>query len=1004
MPSYGSYETTREIASGHGAVVYSARKAGDAKDNYAVKVFALEPFIDDQDARQELDQLVDQFNQTFTRSIEVQKRAAQSSRNVAPILEVGRESRGGWYVTRLYPRSVQKILDGRIALSRDWFHHIIQSVTRGALDLKKICGRSHGEIQPSNILIGAAEKIRDADVVLSDPLPGETAEAARYEAADLQAIGKIIFQLVRRREIEDASDHSILPLLPSAEWTSIFGKETDEWLSLCNRLLDPNLSLDTYNLETLAADLVRLQPKPPVTGKVVALVSAASVLLGAGLFYFLQTSGRGTLVVTMDPPGGRIQVKPEGGQPIPLPAADAGQPIRLTLKKGPYVVNVEYPGLGLSERAVEVKGRQETTEAFVFEYGRVSIKSVPPGANVKVDGTNWLTASGPAVTPITLVTKPGALTFHVDLKGHIPTNFPVTITKGGTVTLDAVLAQPPAGQVLVEFESVPIKAEILINGKLVTRTPGTGPLPPGTHTVVGRYGEGWPEKRTNLVVRENAEAKVYFYFERARVFLESEPPGAQVFAGNRLVGLTPTNLLWPTGAVTFEFRKLGYEVEPAYTNIYVDNSRVELIRRLVSTNGIIALTVGPVPATVTDLATGERFPASPGTPLSLTNIPGPRRYLIEAPGFIPSTNRFDFVSKRHLDQSVVLKAEPLAVTFSSTPPGAEILNLANNDRLGPPESIKRMAAGNYRLAAEHKRYPRLGWITNDVLVATNRANAHVFVFPAATLTITSSPPRVQVVDRTVKDRPERLGPTPITLLVRTGAVTLEFTSTNGVDVNTTTFNIASSGATNIGTYFRPPKPPAYVNSIGMVLEYVPLEAAGGGYWVGIYEVTQKQFQDVMNANPSAFKGGDPAKLPVESVSFEDVQNFCRQLTQRDQASLKKLDLEGWTYALPSAAQWLYYVTDTTLEDAVTSRVEELKHPKEVGSYKANKQGLFDVRGNVWEWCADERYRGAAYSSKTGFTRELDPSTAKQLPPTMRTASNLGFRCILVPPPGQPGLR
>src|SRR5262245_47476640 len=163
MPSYGPYETTREIASSHGSVVYSARKAGESKDNYAIKVFALETFIDDQDARQELDQLVSQFNQIFSRSIEIQKRAAQSSKNVAPVFEVGREMRGGWYVTRLYPRSVQKILDGRIALSREWFHHIISSVTRGALDLKRICARSHGEIQPSNILIGAAEKAREAE-------------------------------------------------------------------------------------------------------------------------------------------------------------------------------------------------------------------------------------------------------------------------------------------------------------------------------------------------------------------------------------------------------------------------------------------------------------------------------------------------------------------------------------------------------------------------------------------------------------------------------------------------------------------------------------------------------------------------------------------------------------------------------------------------------------------------------------------------------------------------
>ena len=62
MPTYGPYETNREIASGHGSVVYSARKAGETRDNYAVKVFALQQFIGgDQEAQDELDPLVEQI-------------------------------------------------------------------------------------------------------------------------------------------------------------------------------------------------------------------------------------------------------------------------------------------------------------------------------------------------------------------------------------------------------------------------------------------------------------------------------------------------------------------------------------------------------------------------------------------------------------------------------------------------------------------------------------------------------------------------------------------------------------------------------------------------------------------------------------------------------------------------------------------------------------------------------------------------------------------------------
>jgi hypothetical protein len=725
-------------------------------------------------------------------------------------------------------------------------------------------------------------------------------------------------------------------------------------------------------------------------------------LLGLGGFYFIRASGRGTLVVTTDPPGGRVQIKREGGPPIPLPPGGDGKQVRLTLAKGPYVVSVEHPGLGFQERAVEVKGRQEVSEAFAFEYGTVSVSSQPPGANIRVDGTNWITASGPAITPATLVTKPGPLTFQVDLKGYLPTNLPVTVASGRTLTLSAPLSQPPAGQAIVEFSSIPLGADIEVNGKPFTRTLDTKPLPPGTYNIVGRYREIWPAKQTNLVIRERDEPKVFFYFERARLNLESEPPGVQVLANNRLVGVTPTNLLWPTGAVTFQFQKVGYEVARVPVNIYLDNDRVELIQKMVSTNGIVALTVAPVAATATDLATGERFQISPGRATEITNLPGAHVFLIDAPGYIPSTNRIDFVSKQKITKSVTLLAEPLAVTFSSAPPGAEVFDLSDNTSLGAPESIRRMAAGSYRLAARHTRYPRVGWITNEVVVTTNRPNTHVFEFPMTTLTITSSPPRVEVFDRSFKDRRDPLGKTPISLVVRTGAVTLEFISTNGVDVNTTTFNVVSPGATNIGTYFRPPKPPAYANSIGMVLEFIPLEGTNGGYWVGKFEVTQKQYQDVVNANPSTFKGGDPAKLPVESVGFEDARNFCQQLTARDQASLKAQVMEGWTYVLPTPAQWSYYATGTTLDDAITSN--KATQPKEVGASKENKQGLFDVRGNVWEWCSDGALRGAAYNTFQGFKRELELTAVNRLDVNMRSAANAGFRCVLMPPPGQTAQR
>lgn len=991
MPAYGPYETTRELASGHGSVVYSARKAGEARDNYAVKVFSLEPYIGDE-AGTDLNQLVEEVERTFARSVEIQKRAAQSSRNVAPIFDVGREPGSAWYATKLYPRSVSKLLEGRVALGREWFHHIIASVVRGAIDIKKACGRSHGEIQPSNVLIGASQKVTDADVVLADPLPGESSEAARYELADLNGVGQLIFQLVRRREIEDASDHSILPLVASPEWTSIFGKDTDAWLSLCNRLLDPNLSLDSFDLQKLEAELTRLQPKPPVTGKLIALAAAVVVLLGAGVFYFVSTSGKGTLTISSNPPGAQIQVNGK---------AVAGRaPVQLTLAHGSYEVRAEYPGLEPQTTTVEFQSRS-LTKTLVFIHGVVILESDPPGATVLQGGTNLVIDGKPVVTPYTWpALKPGSLALQLDLKGFLSTNLPINIQPGSTNRLNVALTRPPVGHVVVEFDSTPRGARIELDGKPFATTLESKSLAPGTYKVTAHYRDIWPVKQSTLVVQPNQEAKVQFYFERGRISLESEPSGANVFLGNRLIAVTPTNnLLWPTGAVSFRFEKPGFEPTNVVGTIAQDGDRLDLTPRLISTNGIIALTVEPAPAIVRDANTREELHrTTPGRSSDIMLPPGRHAFIIEAPGFQPITTNFIFVSKQRNAVTVRLPAELIPVAFTADPPGVELFDTAGRP-LGGIETVTGLPAGSYSIAARQSRYPMLGWITNEVTVVKGRANPFVFKFPYTTLIITSSPPNLKVYEVLEKGRRELIGVTPTNRsFLKPGPMILEFVKTDadGSETNKHQFNL-QAGVERVGTYFRPPKPLPLTNSIGMVFEWINQVGTNGGYWVGKYEVTQAQFQSVLGSNPSTFKNGNPALLPVETVSLEDARRFCRQLTERDAALLKGASYEGWTYALPTTAQWDFYVAAVPLTTAITSEKAKRFNASNIGSLAPNEHGLFDVRGNVWEWCNEGVLRGAAYDSFTGFLKQLNIDYVQKPNPNMPAVANGGFRAVIVPP-------
>src|SRR5579871_3784040 len=286
MASFGSFETEREVYSDPIYTVYSAIRSGDSKADYAIKVFSMQGMPLEPAAAEELAPLLGEIENSRTDAIRIQAKAAATSPFIAPVLLTGQDERGVWYVTKFFPRSVNRIISGRVALSGDAVRHIVTAISRGALDLKKVCGRSHGGILPSNVQISRSERLSEAEVVLSDPVPGGTDQAARFELSDLNAIGRILLQLVSQRALAE-SDFLLLPILMSAEWTRVFGAEAETWLAICNRLLDPGLSLANYTLEQLVAELAALEPKQRFSPKW-AIAAAAVVVAGLAVLLLVK--------------------------------------------------------------------------------------------------------------------------------------------------------------------------------------------------------------------------------------------------------------------------------------------------------------------------------------------------------------------------------------------------------------------------------------------------------------------------------------------------------------------------------------------------------------------------------------------------------------------------------------------------------------------------------------------------------------------------------------------
>jgi uncharacterized protein (TIGR02996 family) len=213
------------------------------------------------------------------------------------------------------------------------------------------------------------------------------------------------------------------------------------------------------------------------------------------------------------------------------------------------------------------------------------------------------------------------------------------------------------------------------------------------------------------------------------------------------------------------------------------------------------------------------------------------------------------------------------------------------------------------------------------------------------------------------------------------------------------------------------------------------------FYLGVYLVTQGQWQAVMGSNPSYFSrsgdgkdkvqkiaAADLQQLPVENVSWEDVQQFIGKLYEQEPAP------SGWVYRLPTEEEWEYacrggartkaecsfdFYLDRPSNDLSSTQANfngsaaqgpYLARTTKVGSYPPNRLGFYDLHGNVWEWTdsvegSDPVIRGGSWSNDGAYCEAAFRSK--------RTPANrncyLGFRLARVPdrpsrPSAAPGRR
>ena len=189
------------------------------------------------------------------------------------------------------------------------------------------------------------------------------------------------------------------------------------------------------------------------------------------------------------------------------------------------------------------------------------------------------------------------------------------------------------------------------------------------------------------------------------------------------------------------------------------------------------------------------------------------------------------------------------------------------------------------------------------------------------------------------------------------------------------------------------------------------------YYLGANEVTQGDYEKVMGANPSNFKG---SKNPVETVNWDDAVSFCKKLSEMPEEKAA-----GRSYRLPTEAEWEYAcragsTTSYSFGETAESLGEYAWYDQNagnktrlVGEKKPNRWGLYDMHGNVWEWCQDwyadhppdalthpqgpnegskRVLRGGGWYNDAGYCRSADRHGYNPL----NHLNSLGFRVALSP--------
>jgi len=515
---------------------------------------------------------------------------------------------------------------------------------------------------------------------------------------------------------------------------------------------------------------------------------------------------------------------------------------------------------------------------------------------------------------------------------------------------------------------------------------------------------------------------------RGGVRIETDPPGAMVVFGDKMRRSPAEFDQLRAGNYSARIMLAGYEPEDAHFEIDPERQTQIPPLRLSRSRGAAELASRPAGAAF-EVRQGEEVIRSGTTPATLTDLPtGDYRLVMKLDA---RTRRDSLEIKRGEVTARDVEFASGMIKVSSHPAGAEIL--LNGQPAGTAPLEIKAAEGEHELVAKYRAWPAQ---QRKVNAAPGPPAEAAFEFPGGSVKITSAPGGASVFQgaRELGKTPlhlEDLEPSEIRYELRlAGFKSIEVTGK--IQPGEQTF-LPARFVKRLG----PRRGEPWENSLGM--KFVPV----GEVLMGIWPVRVQDYEAFCAATGRGRSVPDFAQdhaHPVVRVSWEDATAFGEWLTQKEVAA--GLIEEGQSYRLPTDLEWSAgdglpdegrntpEERDGKLKDfawgkqwpppagvgnladsagrranGIPGYHDGFPQTSPVGSFPANRLGLFDMCGNVWQWCRDSYKGGATNARDWGVLRggSWGTATASELRASYRNVVDraerdviYGFRCVLVP--------